>query len=724
MTPVYVYLKYGLAALAVILAFAAFAVKPKRGVLAWAALSAAVGAVTAHFQVFWLLAVAVLMIPWALFTAGDWIDSAWRAKVGFCLFLLFGSALCLYPTYVDERFGRPDRDPNLTDEQQLEVDGKARAGELGFGRFIRSNVPFRLVRGLDLKGGFRVEYAVDVQEAIKDKRDRYFDDLRTQLARTLGIAGEDALPTLEQLAKLAERVKVSKPRDDVTKISVEFVNDEDAGKANNETFLARFTQEMNIVRGADRKVLNFQIKGEVVDRIRTDAVTQAKEKIHRRIDSLGVKEVGLASRGEDIVVEIPGDDRRAFEEITSIISQTARLEFKMLDDTAGFFDQVQKDSANDPKLQEEGIVFRVEDAPLGPGRTEPRAFAVLDKKPGEKMVDAKKRLEAWVATLNVPDTHQIVFGKVTEFDPDKQTFEETGWRTYYVQSNADIVGDMIREAQASRDQSDGGGLGGWNVSLDFTPIGADRFEKVTGANINKRFAIILDSVVESAPVIQGKIAGGSARITMGRNNPEQQYQDAKRLELVIKSGALPAPIFQKGWQLVGPSLGADAIQQGVRGALLSAGLVLLVMFVIYSRAGFIANLAVLFNLLIQVAILAMFGASLTLPGIAGLVLTIGIAVDANVLINERIRDELRAGKSARQAVDIGYDRAFSAIIDGHMTTLISGLILFQYGSGPIKGFAVALIVGMVSSLFTGVVCTRLMFDYAVRWRKVKQLSLG
>jgi preprotein translocase subunit SecD len=260
--------------------------------------------------------------------------------------------------------------------------------------------------------------------------------------------------------------------------------------------------------------------------------------------------------------------------------------------------------------------------------------------------------------------------------------------------------------------------------MDFTPLGADRFEQATGNNINKRFAIILDDKVESAPVIQGKIAGGSARITMGRNNPQQQLADAKKLELVLRSGALPAPIEYKGEQQIGPSLGTDAIAQGLRGAAAGAGLVLVFMFMIYVRAGLIANVAVLFNLVLQFAILAMFGASLTLPGIAGLALTLGIAVDANVLINERIRDEIRHGKSPRQAVDIGYDRAFSAIIDGHVTTLISSLILFQYGSGPIKGFAVTLIIGMITSIFTGVVCTRLVFDWVVRWRKAKQLSLG
>ena len=164
--------------------------------------------------------------------------------------------------------------------------------------------------------------------------------------------------------------------------------------------------------------------------------------------------------------------------------------------------------------------------------------------------------------------------------------------------------------------------------------------------------------------------------------------------------------------------------QGGKGALAGIVLVLVFMVTYYSRAGFIADIAVLFNLVLQIAVLAMFGASMTLPGIAGLTLTVGIAVDANVLINERIREELRHGKSPRAAVDIGYDKAFSAIIDGHVTTLISGLILMQYGTGPIKGFAVTLFIGVLASLFTGVVCTRLMFDWAVRARKVKNLHLG
>jgi preprotein translocase subunit SecD len=343
------------------------------------------------------------------------------------------------------------------------------------------------------------------------------------------------------------------------------------------------------------------------------------------------------------------------------------------------------------------------------------------------MKSALEEFRKWADEVAVrygmPDTYQIGFGKHYEYDEDEEILEEVGWRTYYLYSKAEITGDMIRDAQARPDQSEGA-FGRWVVSMEFTTLGGDRFEEVTGNNIKRRFAIILDDKVESAPVIQGRIAGGSGQITMGSGTPEQQLKDAKKLELVLRSGALPAPISLSNEQVIGPTLGDDAIEQGMKGAVTGAGLVLAIMLLFYSRAGMIANIAVLFNLVIQVAVLAMFGASMTLPGLCGLALTIGMAVDANVLINERIRDELRLGKTPRSAVDIGYDRAFTAVLDGHVTSLLSDLILMQYGTGPIKGFAVTLIIGIVASLFTSVLVTRLFFDFAVRHRKVKTLSLG
>jgi preprotein translocase subunit SecD len=193
---------------------------------------------------------------------------------------------------------------------------------------------------------------------------------------------------------------------------------------------------------------------------------------------------------------------------------------------------------------------------------------------------------------------------------------------------------------------------------------------------------------------------------------------------VLRSGALPAQITPSNESVIGPSLGHDAIDQGLKGMLAGSTLVLLFMFIYYRTAGLVADGAVLLNLFLQLAILASFGATMTLPGIAGLALTIGIAIDANVLINERIREEMRTGRSIRAAIDAGYDKAFTAIIDGHVTVFISGLILAQYGSGPVKGFAVTLIVGIVASLFTGVFCTRLVFDWWARGAKVKRLNIG
>jgi preprotein translocase subunit SecD len=333
-------------------------------------------------------------------------------------------------------------------------------------------------------------------------------------------------------------------------------------------------------------------------------------------------------------------------------------------------------------------------------------------------------MKKWVATLTVPDDHQIGYEKVTEFDPDTQKSTEIGWRTFYLFARAEVTGEYITDATVAQDTQSGAGVGNFYVAVTFSPAGADRFEEVTGANVQRRFAIILDDEIDSAPVIRTKIGGGRASITLGAGDPEQQLQQARQLELVLRSGALPAPINPSNESLIGPSLGRDAIHEGVKGMMVGSGLVLLFMMFYYRKSGVVADIAVLFNLLMQMAVLASFSATMTLPGIAGLALTIGMSVDVNVLVNERIREELRAGRSIRAAVEAGYGKAFPSILDGHVTVFISGLILAQYGTGPVKGFAVTLIVGIVCSLFTGVFCTRLVFDWWVRHAKVKRLSVG
>jgi preprotein translocase subunit SecD len=717
-------LQYGFAGLAGLCVLGAFLRRTHRGSLFTAAICAGSAAIAAHYHVFWALTVFGLGSVWALFCATSFLDLAWRTKTGLVIFLGLGAVIAIYPTYHDERFGKEET-PGLSSDERSERETQARHGAYGLGPFLRSNIPFRLVRGLDLKGGLRLVYTVDVEEAIKDKRDRYYDELRGALATAFGFHTGDKQPTAQELAKLPEKVRVEKSRDQVGTITVIF-NDAADRKKIDDAFLKRFLSELTLQNAPDGKKVTFRIKSEVESAIRERAVNQAKETVHRRIDIQGLKEASLTTRDEDIIIEMPGDDDKAFAEVKDLIGQVARLEFKMLDDDADFFEPISR-TAKEEDLPK-GLTFSVENAPVGVGKSgevksKPNHFARIIKGEHEDMRDALKRMKEWVATLQVDPTHEVGFGKIQDFNEEKDSVEDVGWRTYYLFSRAEITGDQVRDAQAQNSQGDHG-MSGWYVRMEMTQTGGDLFEEITGANVKRRFAIILDGKVESAPVIQTKIPGGVATITMGSGNQDQQLADSRKLETVLKSGALPAPISPSNEQRIGPSLGRDAILQGGKGALAGVILVLSFMVIYYSRAGMIANLAVLFNLVLQVAILAMFGASMTLPGIAGLVLTIGIAVDANVLINERIREELRHGKSPRAAVDVGYDKAFSAILDGHVTTLISSIILWQFGSGPIKGFAVTLFFGVLVSLFTGVVCTRLMFDWAVRWRKVKNLHLG
>jgi preprotein translocase subunit SecD len=716
--------QYGFAGLAGICLLGAFLRRAHRGSFFAAAICAGSAAVAAHYEVFWALAVFGIGTAWALFCATSYLDLAWRAKTGFVLFLGVGAVLCIYPTYHDERYGK-DEMPGLSSDERSELESQMRRGEKGLGAFLRSNIPFRLVRGLDLKGGLRLVYTVDVDEAIKDKRDRYYDELRVALATTFGFHTGDKPPTVEELGKLPTKVKVEKSREHADTITLNFVDGADSKKVD-EAFLKRFLTELQLLRSADGKKLTFRLRSEEESKIREGAVSQAKETVHRRIDILGVKEAAVSVRDEDIIIEMPGDDEKQFAEIRDIISQTARLEFKMVDDDTDFFDALSRTKEEDHNVK--GLSFALENAPVGKSaagdrKSKANHYARITRLEHETMRDALKRFRDWVSTLQIDADHEVGFAKVMEYNEEKDLHEEVGWRTYYLFSKAEVTGDMVREARTEPDQSDRG-LGGWHVRMEMNTRGGDIFEDITGRNVNRRFAIILDGKVESAPVIQTKIPGGIATITMGSGGIEQQLADSSKLVTVLKSGALPAPISPSNEQRIGPSLGRDAITEGGKGALAGIALVLVFMLTYYSRAGMIANIAVLFNLLLQIAILAMIGASMTLPGIAALTLTIGIAVDANVLINERIREELRHGKSTRAAVDVGYDKAFSAILDGHMTTLISALILAQYGSGPIKGFAVTLMFGIAASLFTGVVCTRLMFDWAVRHRKVKNLHLG
>jgi preprotein translocase subunit SecD len=260
--------------------------------------------------------------------------------------------------------------------------------------------------------------------------------------------------------------------------------------------------------------------------------------------------------------------------------------------------------------------------------------------------------------------------------------------------------------------------GAWGVSMKLTPVGRADFARVTGNNVNRQLAIVLDGIVQSAPVINERIPSGDASITGNFS-----VESSRDLAIVLRAGALPAPVRIIEERSVGPSLGADSIQEGLRAGLIGTALVVVFMILYYQLSGIIAILALVLNVLYVVAVLAGVGATLTLPGIAGLVLTVGMAVDANVLIFERIREELRGQKSVRQAVDLGYNRAFRTILDANLTTLISALFLFQFGTGPIKGFAVTLSIGLIANMFTAVLFTRMLFDFMLGRGKVERLSI-
>ena len=325
-----------------------------------------------------------------------------------------------------------------------------------------------------------------------------------------------------------------------------------------------------------------------------------------------------------------------------------------------------------------------------------------------KLVDATHDVDA-ARDGNIPPGSEIL----TQITKSSDTNRET--KSYFlIKKQTLLTGASLTDARVQIDSQ----FNEPYVSLTFDKKGGRTFAKITEENVKKRLAIVLDNHVYSAPVIQEKITGGEARITGNFT-----LEEAKDLAIALRAGALPAPVKILEERTVGPSLGADSINKGLISIYIGGILVALFMIIYYKGSGLIADLALILNIILIAGGLAGFQATLTLPGIAGIILTIGIAVDANVLIFERIREELGIGKTPRAAVDAGYNKATLAIMDANVTTLIAALVLFQFGTGPVKGFAVTLSLGLIASLFTSLIMTRLVFDYLLINRKVKSLSI-
>ncbi len=433
-----------------------------------------------------------------------------------------------------------------------------------------------------------------------------------------------------------------------------------------------------------------------VGHVRTQAIEQSLETLRNRIDEFGIAEPIIQRQGEDkILVQFPGVQETG--RLKDIIARTAKLSFQVVRTGP----EQPNGQPNEQQLaewvQEFERATKVKPDPLQPISGYIRQInTYLEKKlpPGTELVFQKK------TNINTHDTNYI---------------------PYLLDKEALVTGEDLQDAYYSFDPKTNDPI----VNFQLTPMGGTKFEKATGDNVGRFMAIVLDNNVHSAPRIKQKIGGGRAMIEMGGSgrNTQELLNEAKDTSLVLRSGALPARLLFLEERVIGPSLGADAIRAGMQAFIVGLALVFLFMAVYYRASGFVACLALSLNALFVLAVMAAFEGTLTLPGLAGLTLTLGMAVDANVLIFEHIREELLHGKGINSAIAEGFERAWSAILDGNLTTIIASLVLFSFGYGPIRGFAVTTLIGLTCSMYTAVFVTRVVFDYTVVARNRKTLSI-
>jgi protein-export membrane protein SecD len=551
----------------------------------------------------------------------------------------------------------------------------------------------RIQAGLDLQGGLHLVYEVNVDKAVASKVDRLSSDLEDRLRKDKAIT--DLGVTREG-------------RDDIV---LTFKNPADQVKLD-ETILRDYRKSLDVVdRNPTTGVIRLRLDSDQIEEVRDYALRQGIETIRGRVDKFGVAEPTIIKKGTDIIVELPGLKAADFERIKSIIGRTAQLEFKIVDDGSEYMKKV---AAAVPKDQGIDAV--------------PESWTEKDagKQHEDVYLRSKSRasLEKFFAGLKgdvaVPPDHEIGFEENQGRSDTGESLPDKYWRTFYLHKRAALTGEYLSNADQTWDQQ----TGRPEVSFEFDRQGAAISERMTGDNIGRKMAILLDEKITSAPVIEGRI-GARGRITLGGfGDPFVLQQEAKDLVAVLRSGALPAPLRKTFETQVGPTMGRDTVEKAKFSMYIGAAAVILFMLIYYRRSGIIANLAMIINMLLMIAILAAFEASLTLPGIAGLVLTIGMAVDANIIIYERIREELRAGKSPRTAVDAGFDRAFWTVFDAHVTNFVAGVVLYSYGSGPIRGFAVTLLVGIITNLFTSYWLSHWMFDLLVGRRGAARATLS
>lgn len=473
-----------------------------------------------------------------------------------------------------------------------------------------------------------------------------------------------------------------------------------------------------------------------------DALNRAMEIIRNRIDQYGVSEPSIQKQGtRRIIVELPGVSKQ--EEARQLLQGRAQLEFRLVKDpefTAKVIENINlvlagkakiDSTTNTAKVDTNSVASKTEADKKDKADTQKNnkkkteqeflaenpLFKYMQFNPytadgyvEEKMVPIVENiLKRQDVRSVIPSNAEFVFSAKPEVSKDGKKY----YTLFLLNAKPELTGEVITNAQANIDPTTNAPI----VTMQMNSQGAVEWARITGANIKKRCAIVLDGVVYSAPVIQSKIPSGNSQITGSGS-----LEEAKILEIILKAGALPAPIDIVEERTVGPSLGQDSISAGFISALLGYLLVAVFMILYYQKAGAIADVALVLIVLYIMGVLAGFSATLTLPGIAGLVLTMGMAVDANVLIYERIREELALGKTVKAAIKSGFDNSLSAIVDSNITTLITGFILYQFGTGPIKGFALTLMIGIFTTLFGALVITRVLIDWSTD--KSNQISIG
>jgi len=421
----------------------------------------------------------------------------------------------------------------------------------------------------------------------------------------------------------------------------------------------------------------------------SDLRDRALEIIKNRIDQFGVFEPVIEKQaGSRILVQLPGVDR---DRAVKLIGEIAHLEFKLVAEATASQDLFKKID----KTLEGGDTLAIK---------EPFQSYLMSVQ-GDVGIDTRDE-DSVLALLNqaqaaIPADLEILFG------PKEQYESHEVKRLYVLKKEAELSGEAIRDARHQPNQGqDLQNMGSWLVEIEMKRDAARKFATITGRNIGKRLAIVLDNIVQSAPSIAERIPQGKA-VIRGHFTAEE----ARDLAIVLRAGALPAPLKIVEERSVGPSLGRDSITKGIRASLIGAAFIVLFMLVYYSVSGLVADFALFLNTILLIGVLAAFRGTMTMPGIAGIALTIGMAVDANILIFERIREELQLGKTVRTAITQGFQRAWLAIFDSNMTTIISGFVLYLFGTGPIRGFALTLMIGLILNLITAVFVTRAVFDY-------------